>query len=134
MATRFTQVVAEKQIDISQVEVTSEYGSAGQSLTSAIATESVFLKNWNTSRFGVEYQIGSGAWMLLGPGMDVVLLIDLTATTLKVRTAEFVPPPILLNVEMYQEVASDPTRIVISSDAPSDSDGRPNGTIYIQTA
>lgn len=134
MATRFAQVVAEQAIAVTQVAVASAFNSAGQSITSTIATASVWLKNWGRQGFAIEYQIGTGAWTRLENLADVQLAIDLTVTTLKVRRVEFSPTPINIEVEMTPMIASDPTRIVISSTAPVNGDGRPDGTIYIQTA
>ncbi len=133
--TRYLPVVSEETTSTSQVTITSAYGSAGQAITSATPTDSVFLKNWNSPRYGIEYKVGSGAWISsIGPGMDAVLTIDLSTTTLMVRRSENSTSPIIIDVEMNPKGVSDPTLIVISSEAPSDADGRPDGTIYIQTA
>lgn len=134
MSTRFNPVVSEETVAETQVSITSAYDSAGQSITSLVATDAVRLKNWNQSVYGIEYQIGSGAWVLLPRSTDTTLAIDLSATTLKVRRVENSVSPIVVDVEMNPKSISDPTRIVISSTAPSDGDGRPDGTIYIQTA
>lgn len=134
MATRLNPVVSEETVAETQVSITAAYNSAGQSITSGVATDSVRLKNWNQSVYGIEYQIGSGAWTLLPRGTDNTLSVDLSATTLKVRLAENSVSPIVIDVEMNPKSISDPTRIVISSTAPSNGDGRPDGTIYIQTA
>lgn len=133
MVTRYVPVVAEETTAVSQVSVTSAYGTAGQSVTSSVPTDSVFLKNWNSRIYGIEYQIGSGAWTPIGPNQDMLIAIDLNATTLKVRRAENATSPIVIDVDINPKGISDPTRIVISSTAPSNSDGRPDGTIYIQT-
>ena len=134
MSTRLNPVVSEETVAESQVSITSAFNSAGQSVTSPVATDSVRLKNWNQSAYGIEYQIGSDAWAPLAKGTDITLSVDLSATTLKVRRVENSVSPILVDVEMNPKSISDPTRIVISSTAPSDADGRPDGTIYIQTA
>jgi hypothetical protein len=134
VSTRFNPVVSEETVAQTQALITAAYGSAGQSITSAVPTESVRLKNWNQTSYGIEYQIGSADWLLLPKGTDITLAVDLSVTTLKVRRSENAFPTILVDVEMNPKSISDPTRIVISSAAPSDSDGRPEGTIYIQTA
>ena len=132
MATRFNQVVAEQPIDFVQIDVTAAYGSAGQEVESDVSTKMVMLRNWNTTRFGIEYQVGDEAWKLIGPNMDASVDVDLSTTTLKLRRAEFAPSPITVNVEKYEIIAADPTIIVVSAASPSDEDGRPDGTIYIQ--
>lgn len=134
MSTRFNPVVSEETVAETQVSITAAYGSAGQSVTSSVATDSVRIKNWNQSVYGIEYQVGSGDWLPLAKQTDTTLSIDLSVTTLKVRLSENSVSPILVDVEMNPKSISDPTRVVISSSAPSDSDGRPDGTIYIQTA
>lgn len=134
MSTRFNPVVTEETVAETQVSVTSAYNSAGQSVTSPVATDSVRLKNWNQSVYAIEYQIGSGDWQSLAKGTDITLPVDLSATTLKVRRSENAFASILVDVEMNPKSISDPTRIVISSTAPVNGDGRPDGTIYIQTA
>lgn len=134
MATRYNPVVAEETVALSTVSVSSAAGGSGQSITSAVPTESVLLKNFSAQRYAIEYQVGSGAWTRLESGNTVLLSQDLNVTTLKARLVQFSPSPIAVDVEMNPKASSDPTNIVISSTAPSSSDGRPDGTIYIQTA
>lgn len=134
MSTRLNPVVSEETVAETQISITASYDSAGQSVTSSVATDSVRLKNWNQSVYGIEYQIGSGAWVLLQRSTDTTLAIDLSVTTLKLRRVVNSVSPIVVDVEMNPKSISDPTRIVISSAAPSNADGRPDGTIYIQTA
>lgn len=123
---------------VSTVQVTSAAGGAGQALSST-PSSSISLSNNDAGRNPVQYKVGAGAWETLATGQGVTLGVNLAVTTVNLRkagsTAASVPVTLTVNAVTDTQVggASIPT-IIVGSAAPSNSDGRPDGTIYVQTA
>lgn len=134
-----TPVYADLPTQSVDVSVTSAAGSAGQAVP--ITTPTVTVNLDNRSAGPVEFQIGAGAWQPLARGAGIPLALNLANTTLKLRKgASTLPMAFLVNVEAVSGTQL-VTRegglllgLVVSSAAPVNADGRPDGTIYIQTA
>lgn len=121
----------------SVVQVTSAMGSAGQALA-ATPSASIDLSRGN---FGgpVQYKVGSGAWVTLDTNDGVNLAVDLSVATVMLRkgTTNAAAIPVQLKVNVLngsQASGVNMPTVVVGSAAPSNSDGRPDGTIYVQTA
>lgn len=121
---------------VSTVQVTSAAGGAGQALTST-PSQSVGLGNNGAGNQPYQYKVGAGAWITLAPGQGVTLPIDLAVTAVNLRkasqTAGAVPATLTINA-ITQMTPSGVPLVVVGTAAPSNADGRPDGTIYIQTA
>lgn len=121
----------------SVVQVTATVGGAGQALA-ATPSSSIALA---LGSFGgpVQYKVGAGAWTTLDRNQGINLPIDLNVTAVLLRkgtpTTAAIPVQVTINSLKSNQVdgANVPT-IVVGTAAPSNADGRPDGTIYIQTA
>jgi hypothetical protein len=121
---------------VSTVQVTSAAGAAGQALSST-PSSSIALANNDVGQNSLEYKVGAGAWQTLSSGQGVSLPIDLSATAVLVRkgTSTTASVPLTLTVNaIAQMTPSGVPAVIVGSAAPSNADGRPDGTIYIQTA
>lgn len=121
------------------VSVTSAAGGAGQ--TVAITTPTVGAELKNGLDGPIEYQVGAAGWLFLDTGAGVLLPINLAYTTLKLRKAASTRSVAFGAVVSYSAGTALKTRngsvfsnVIVSSVAPSNGDGEPDGTIYIQTA
>lgn len=119
------------------VLVTSAAGGAGQAL--AITTSTTFVTLYNTSQSaGVEYQLNAGPWTFIGKSTGAIVEADLAASTIKLRqTNDGIGNP---TVEIGTDSApsskwggiQNPLIIIGASGvAPTNADGRPDGTVYI---
>lgn len=124
----------------STVQVSSAVGSAGTALTAtpSASIELSVLPNGSP----IEYKVGAGTWIVLDGGQGVSLPINLALTTVALRKSSPVAGavPVRLTVNLLTQSRSGSgdliaqPAIVVSATAPSNADGRPDGTVYIQTA
>lgn len=87
MPTQNVPVSSAQTVTESSMSVTAAYSSGGTSVGWTTATSAVRLicgPLW-----AIEYQVGSGSFVRLDPAKSVDLEIDLSATTLKLRRAQF---------------------------------------------
>lgn len=134
-----TPVYADVTVTDLPVSVTSAAGGAGQTVPLTVATVGVELKNGLDGP--IEYQVGAAGWLFLDTSAGILLPINLAYTTLKLRKGASTRA-VAFGVVVSYSVASELetpngsvfSNIVVSATAPSNGDGRPDGTIYIQTA
>lgn len=121
----------------SVVQVSAAVGGAGQALT---ATPSASIDLATTSYGGpVQYKVGAGAWLTLDREQGVNLPINLAVTAVLLRKATpvgaDVPVTLSVNTVSGNQASGAPVpAVIVGTAAPSNADGRPDGTIYIQTA
>lgn len=120
----------------SVVQVSSAAGSAGQALT---ATPNASIELVAGRAGPVEYKVGADPWALLDREQGIALSIDLASTAVLVRkvtpAAAAVPLTVKVNkVTRTMAGASNLPLVVVGTAPPSNSDGMPDGTLYIQTA
>lgn len=77
-------LIAEVDSVSSQIIVTAAAGSAGTAIPVSIASSAVTLTTMSLYG-GVEYQVGSGAWVFLEKNEGNVVNVDLSTTTVKMR-------------------------------------------------
>lgn len=121
----------------STVQVSSAVGGSGQAVTTTPSV-SVELSNGVNSA-PVEYKVGSGSWVTLDGGQGANLPINLAVTSLSLRKGAPVAAsiPVTVTVNAFMQTLAGGTNlpmVVVGTAAPSNSDGRPDGTIYVQTA
>lgn len=123
-----------------RIDVTAVAGSAGVAFTEARPTRMVQLINLS-GLTAIEYRVGSGNWTLLAESDTVALSVNLATTTIRVRRFGRLDLP--AQAEVFFELATsdgsvtdeEPSEVavmVVSTDAPNDSDGRPDGTLWLQ--
>lgn len=133
-----TPVFAEVTVTDLAVAVTSTAGGAGQTVALTTPTVGADLKNGLDGP--IEYQIGAGAWLFLDRGAGVFVPVNFAYTTLKLRKAASTLQTAFNCVVSYAVGGALTTKhgglfsnLIVSSAAPSNADGRADGTIYIQT-
>lgn len=119
------------------VQVAAAMGGAGQALPTT-PSSSVDLACGSIGG-PVEYKVGSGAWITLDRHQGVTLNIDLSTTAVLVRKASTASAAVAValsinTLKTSQVGEANVPAIIVGSGAPSNSDGRPDGTVYIQTA
>jgi hypothetical protein len=94
-------VFSEKTITERVQSITAAPGGAGVQITHTAATSLVVLRNIGSAKWDVEYRVGSGEWLALGPLKSVSLTINLATTALRVRRGENSPlsTDVLLTLE-----------------------------------
>jgi hypothetical protein len=94
-------VFAEKTITERVQSITAAPGGAGVQITHTAATSLVVLRNIGSAKWDIEYRVGSGEWLALGPLKSVSLTINLATTALRVRRGENSPlsTDVLLTLE-----------------------------------
>lgn len=120
----------------SVVQVTSAMGSAGQALP-VTPSSSIDLARGGVGG-PIQYKVGAGTWITLDANEGVNLAIDLAVTAVLLRkgTTNAAAIPVQLKVNVLNNSQASgvnvPT-VVVGSAAPNNADGRPDGTVYIQT-
>lgn len=67
--------------------ITAAPGSAGAAVTFGVTT-AVAIWNTESPKWDIEYRVGTGAWLPIGPRKSVRLDIDLSTTTLALRRGD----------------------------------------------
>jgi len=124
----------------STVQVSGALGSAGVALTATPSASVEISVPPNSAP--VAYKVGADAWRVLDGGQGVSLPINLSLTTVLVRKASTVAGsvPLRMTVNLLTQTRTGSGDLVaepivfVGTTAPSNADGRPDGTIYIQTA